>query len=220
MTRQDAAYGQRFDRRGPAHEFVASYAEENLVPTMAAPWDRHWIDLHRFRIGVNSTHSDVRQTVDQRSIEPVEIAANYLARLEQLARGLIFRDQMAIHLSIRTSPQRNRSNKPSRTDVGLVYDCERTAEQEFAMAWIDEIYSRSVDLRIRRNYPGRGQSAPCVTRTLRRRLSELPYLGIGVWLNERWASRDNRRRAEAIHLLVESLESVVDELQEYRAQAA
>jgi predicted N-formylglutamate amidohydrolase len=76
-------------------------------------------------------------------------------------------------------------------DVGLLYDPRCPQEAALCRRWQEQIRQRS-DVRVRRNYPYRGD-ADSLTTSLRRRFSGRPYLGIQLELNQRFARQPAAR---------------------------
>ena len=67
-------------------------------------------------------------------------------------------------------------------DIGLLYDPKRQAEKDFALS-LQKMLSQMTDLRIRRNYPYRGD-ADGLTTALRRDFALHDYLGLEIELNQ------------------------------------
>jgi len=125
------------------------------------------------------------------------------AAIEQTLQHFTF----VIHLSVRTFESWDRG-RPRRTDVGLLYDPSRQNEVDLCIDWIDELYNRFVDLKVRRNYPRRG-TVDGLTRAMRERYPSDVYLGIEVWMNRAWATRRGRLRDEALSHLATAFRNVV-----------
>lgn len=68
------------------------------------------------------------------------------------------------------------------TDIGLLYDPRRRAEKAFALA-LQQGLRRTTHLRIRRNYPYRG-NADGLTTALRRTFTAGDYLGLEIEVNQ------------------------------------
>lgn len=93
--------------------------------------------------------------------------------------------------------------------MGLLYDPGRQDEVDLCLDWIDEMYDEAPNLKVRRNYPGRGTN-DSLTRTMRSEFEPMPYLGIEVWVNQAWASRPSLRRDEAIDGVAWALHNITE----------
>ena len=67
-------------------------------------------------------------------------------------------------------------------DLGLLYDPKHQAEKDLALS-LQQILSHTTDLRVRRNYPYRG-NADGLTTTLRQTFTARDYLGLEIELNQ------------------------------------
>lgn len=73
-------------------------------------------------------------------------------------------------------------------DIGLLYDPQRPRERRLCLAWQDALQARDATLRVRRNYPYRG-NADGFTTHLRRRFSARGYLGVELEISQGLLSR-------------------------------
>jgi predicted N-formylglutamate amidohydrolase len=76
-----------------------------------------------------------------------------------------------------------------RADVGLLYDPARVAERELCVRWQRALAERAPSLRVRRNYPYRGQNDGLTT-FLRRRFDGDRYVGVEIEVNQRLCGTD------------------------------
>jgi predicted N-formylglutamate amidohydrolase len=98
------------------------------------------------------------------------------------------------------------SGKKRNADMGILYDPSRKREKAFAMK-LQEILSDWTKLRIRRNYPYRG-NADGFTTALRRSFSEPDYLGIEIEINQGMIMGNrykNRQIADSISLSLDQI---------------
>ena len=131
----------------------------------------------------------------------------YRRQVEAAVDYSVLHFNFVIHLSVRTFEPWHRG-KPRRTDVGLLYDPSRRNEVDLCLDWIDELWDRFPDLKVRRNYPRRG-TVDSLTRSLRQRYPVESYLGIDVWMNRAWASRRGRLREEAVSHFAAAFREVI-----------
>jgi predicted N-formylglutamate amidohydrolase len=86
------------------------------------------------------------------------------------------------HLSIHSfTPIMN--NLTRTTDIGLLYNPQRSAEKMLCEQWQKEIQQLSLTMRVRRNYPYKG-IADGFTTFLRKQFSDSDYIGIEVESNQ------------------------------------
>jgi predicted N-formylglutamate amidohydrolase len=82
-------------------------------------------------------------------------------------------------------------------DIGLLYDPARTGERRLCSAWQAALAAHDASLRVRRNYPYRGD-ADGLTTHLRRRFSARSYLGIELEINQGLLPRPRRQFMQTI----------------------
>lgn len=73
-------------------------------------------------------------------------------------------------------------------DIGLLYDPQRPRERHLCLAWQAALRARDATLRVRRNYPYRGD-ADGLTTHLRRRFPSRAYLGVELEISQGLLSR-------------------------------
>lgn len=87
-----------------------------------------------------------------------------------------------IHLAAHSfTPQLNGVTRGA--DIGLLYDPRRQSEKQFALRWQAALQAHGPSLRIRRNYPYRGNSDGFTT-ALRQTHSAGDYIGIEIEINQ------------------------------------
>jgi len=141
------------------------------------PWRKQWLVEHVYR----------------RYRDRVRLA------IEHIAAGFSF----VLHVSVRSFSAKSKG-RYRRTDVGLLYDPSRRNERDVCLDWIDQMYEINPNVRMRRNYPRRG-TRDSLTKAMRGELSLDRYLGIELWLNRAWASRDVRLRSRTLVDLCDAL---------------
>ncbi|PNY34804.1 hypothetical protein C2E31_21385 [Rhodopirellula baltica] len=127
----------------------------------------------------------------------------YHQRVEHAIERILQQFTFVLHLSVRSFPPVKRGRKV-RTDVGLLYDASREHECNLCLDWIDEVYYSYGNLRLRRNYPARGNRNGLLS-AMRTKFSPEQYLGVEIWFNRWWADRDVGLRDEAVYELVEGV---------------
>ncbi|WP_436716152.1 N-formylglutamate amidohydrolase [Roseiconus lacunae] len=126
---------------------------------------------------------------------------SYWRRVEAAVTQILEHFTFVVHLSVHSFVP-HRKGRFLRTDVGLLYDSSREHESDLCADWIDEVYFEFGNLRVRRNYPTRGDRN-ALHGNLRQRFSSDQYVGIEVALNRWWAGRSSTRREEAIAALAD-----------------
>jgi predicted N-formylglutamate amidohydrolase len=82
-------------------------------------------------------------------------------------------------------------------EIGLLYDPARRAEERLARAWQAALRRALPDLRVRRNYPYRGNSDGFVV-PLRQRFGEADFVGVELELNHGTSEADMARATAAV----------------------
>jgi len=128
-----------------------------------------------------------------------EIHAPYRKNVAQAVQRLVKKDGIVIHLSVHSfatfSPTEvvpegeDRALSARRTDLGLLYDPSRLFELALCLDWYDDLYDAMPMLRVRRNYPRRGNSESLI-RNLREKYAQDTYIGVELQLNRAWCGRD------------------------------
>lgn len=134
----------------------------------------------------------------------------YRRRMASRIAAILVDHQFCIHLSVRTFPAKSKGVY-RRGDVGLGYDTNRRCEVETCLDWIDDMYDHLIMLKVRRNFPRRG-NADSLTRTMRSEFPESRYLGIEVQLNRAWVGRDVAVREEVLRGMAESFDYIVHDM--------
>jgi len=109
-------------------------------------------------------------------------------RVEGHVHSAVLAGLRVVHVSVHTfTPHWNGAQRSA--DVGLLYDPTRAGERQFCDLWRSALHERNPELRVRRNYPYRGQ-ADGLTTWLRKRFTDAEYLGIELEVNQAWTRKD------------------------------
>lgn len=90
-----------------------------------------------------------------------------------------------------------------QTDIGLLYDPGRQGEKKFVKEWQKALKKEAPHLRVRLNYPYRGQSDGFST-SLRKQFNDSQYIGIELETNQAITMDPNKLR-KLIHFVIQSL---------------
>lgn len=164
---------------------IKSTFRSDYVDVSLSPGNRK-----RFGVATRGATAEQKQGLIEQVYRP------YRQRVQSAIDQILQQFTFAIHLSVRSFSPRHRGRQ-QRTDIGLLYDPSRTDEMNLCIDWIDELYFTYPDLRVRRNYPRRG-TVDCLTKSMRTIYPADQYIGIEVWMNRAWVSRDVRLRHESI----------------------
>jgi predicted N-formylglutamate amidohydrolase len=93
-------------------------------------------------------------------------------------------------------------------DVGFLYDPGRPGEVALCDAWIESLASLRPDLRLRRNYPYRGDSDG-LTYRLRKLHAPEVYIGVEIEVNQQFPRAGGRAWSKLRAALVESMRAAV-----------
>ncbi len=106
----------------------------------------------------------------------------YWSAVEDIVAGMIATNKRVLHLSVHSfTPCLH--GEIRNADVGLLYDPARPDEKSWCLQWQQALTIRQPGLRIRRNYPYRGNADALVT-ALRKRFAADSYLGIELEINQ------------------------------------
>jgi predicted N-formylglutamate amidohydrolase len=184
--------------------FAEALAAAFNAPLLAADVSRLIIDLNRslasrtlFSEFTRPLPGKERQVIIQRYHLP------YWQAAEDIVAGITMRSRQVLHLSVHSfTPVLN--GKIRNVDIGLLYDPARAAEKRWCLNWQSELLAGYPALRIRRNYPYRGNADALVT-ALRKRFDENSYLGIEVEINQRIPLEDRAHWQKLQQRLIASL---------------
>ena len=95
-----------------------------------------------------------------------------------------------------------------KADIGLLYDPARAGELGLCLHWQAALNEMAPDLRVRRNYPYRGNS-DSLTAHLRKRFAERDYAGIELEINQRRVAAGGMAWRELRRQLILSLKQAL-----------
>ncbi len=127
-------------------------------------------------------------------------------RVESEIRRHVAKGRTTLHVGIHSFTPRLGGNT-RRADLGLLYDPKRAQEKELCVAWRRSIRAHAPELRVRRNYPYRGD-ADGLTTTLRRVFAPDSYLGIELELNQALLTRADGSHEALAAAVGDSLASI------------
>ncbi len=164
--------------------FAERLAAEFNAPLISATVTRLLVDLNRSRKNRTLFSELTRPLPPDEQQEILRLYHQpYWSAAEDIAAGIIAANRQVLHLSIHSfTPILN--GNPRDADIGLLYDPKRPAEKQFCLKWQCALAEWPPDLRIRRNYPYRGNADALVT-ALRKRFPAENYLGIELEINQR-----------------------------------
>ena len=168
-----------------ALECARRLAAELDRPLISSSTSRLLVELNRslhhrqlFSEYTRSLPEAARQSIINKHYLP------YRDRLQQEIGRLIKRRGFALHLSIHTfTPVLNKEVR--NADIGLLYDPQYRYERIFALRLRDSLYDHEDGLKVRRNYPYRG-NADGVTTYLRKQYPASHYAGLELEINQRY----------------------------------
>lgn len=173
------------------------------APMLASTTSRLLIDLNRppghprlYGPVTRKVSAELRAEIASRYHEP------YWATLQRLVGLAVESGRRMIHISSHSfTPSLNARLR--RADVGLLYDPGRRGEAELCARWKAAIEGCAPDLRVRRNYPYKGQ-APGLTASMRLRFGTESYVGIELEVNQGIVLGPRPRWAELRGVLIRS----------------
>lgn len=128
----------------------------------------------------------------------------YREKVQNLIASSLAGGQPVLHLSIHSFTPRL-GNRDRNTEIGLLYDPARRHEKDFCKSLQEELIRRRPDIKVRLNYPYRG-NADGLTTSLRKEYGENEYLGIEIEINQKIAVGKSRQigqlLTDAIHTLM------------------
>ena len=182
-----------------ALDAATSLARHLRCPLLAAKFSPVVVDVNR-TLQQRSVFSPVtrRLSTKQRNRIVSEIHEPYRKTLESTVERLFRKDELVIHLSVRSfatfesaqSPEtEDRTLTARRTDLGLLYDPSRRYELALCLDWYDDLFYSVPMLRVRRNYPRR-TVAQSLMSAMRLKYSDDCYIGVELQLNRAWCVRN------------------------------
>lgn len=159
-----------------------------LAKGMSAPLEkseitRLLVDLNR-SLHNSSLFSETVRELDQ--AEKTEIVEQYYLpyrrAVSRKISTLIAAGAQVVHLSVHSFTP-NLRGRERNAELGLLYDPARKAEKLFSLNWQHLLQQRLPDMKIRCNYPYRG-NADGLVRSLRTSFGQQDYLGIELEVNQ------------------------------------
>ena len=193
----------------PGALLVARMLARSLdAPLVASTVSRLVIDLNRspgngalWSEATRALAPDARDRILRRHYLP------YRNRVEDLVAAACEARRKVIHLSSHSfTPVLH--GKIRRADVGLLYDPARPGEATLCAALKSALRARAPSLRVRRNYPYKGDSDG-LTSWLRTRYTPAQYVGIELELNQAVVARDPREWRWLREALLAAISSAV-----------
>lgn len=165
---------------------IAKYFAENLsCDLILADYSRLFIELNRSLDNPNLFSKYTKNISDADKQEIIKAFYNpYRTNVENLINKYINQNYRVIHLSIHSfTPVLN--NKVRTTDIGLLYDPNKTLEKEFCTE-LKKIYLKDENkYKLKLNYPYRGTSDGFTT-YLRAKLDNSKYIGVEIEFNQQY----------------------------------
>jgi predicted N-formylglutamate amidohydrolase len=188
-----------------ALELARRFAASGNWPLHFSTTTRLLCDLNR-TVGLPGYFSEITSGLDaatQRDIER-DYYQPYRTAVEAEIRRLVMSGRRTLHLSVHTfTPVLDGDVR--QADVGLLFDPLRASEAVFCEAWGDILRSQRLDLRVRENYPYRGDTDGFTT-SLRLKYSAEQYAGVEIEVNQRWPLEGGEGWRALQEDLVESLQ--------------
>jgi predicted N-formylglutamate amidohydrolase len=186
-----------------AREFAAALR----APLVSGRATRLLVDLNR-SIGHPDLYSEA--TRGQAAGERARILRDwympYRAEVEDHIRTKVVNGARVVHVSTHSfTPELH--GEVRNAEIGLLYDPARPGEVELARRWRDALNEAAPELRVRRNYPYRGEQDG-LTSHLRRRFSATRYVGVELECNQALA-KDAKSWREVRRVLVATLRNVL-----------
>lgn len=181
------------------------------APLISADVTRLLVDLNRSR-GSRTLFSEITRHLPAAEKEKILALyhAPYRRAAEDIVAGILASDLQVLHLSIHSfTPALNGQKR--NADVGLLYDPKRAAEKSFCLSWLDALRKSAPLLRIRRNYPYRGNADALVT-TLRHKFPAEKYLGVELEINQQLPLEGGKRWSILQEQLLETLRTLIQNI--------
>jgi predicted N-formylglutamate amidohydrolase len=189
-----------------AREMAAAFE----APLFASTTTRLLVDLNR-SIGTPRLHSEFTRTLSLAERRRI-VAEHYRphhAPIEDWVESAIARGRRVVHIASHSfTPELD--GEVRKADVGLLYDPGRTGEVALAGRWTAALRRLRPDLRLRRNYPYRGNSDGLTFR-MRRIYPPQVYVGIELEVNQRFVRAGGRPWPKLRRELIDSLRAALED---------
>jgi len=186
-----------------ALELARLLARHADTPLVYSTVSRLLVELNRspghpalFSVMTRSLNASQKRAIVSAYYEP------YRARVEAAIVEATARGEPVLHLSVHTFTPKLRGVVRT-ADIGLLYDPSRTWEKEFCRTWGAAFARMAQTLRIRRNYPYRGNADGLVT-YLRRRHQPEQYAALELEVNQRHVRKGGDRWRDLRRLVADT----------------
>jgi predicted N-formylglutamate amidohydrolase len=158
------------------------------APLVASTVSRLLVDLNRSR-GHRTLHSEASAALPAE--EKARVLARYYepyrAEVERHVAGAVAGGRRVVHVSCHSfTPVLDGIER--KADIGLLYDPSRPGERELCALWRTTLERAIAPMRVRRNYPYRGENDG-LTLHLRRRFGPGSYVGVELEINQKHVRR-------------------------------
>jgi predicted N-formylglutamate amidohydrolase len=176
------------------------------APLLAVTWSRLFVEANR---APTNPRIWSRFTKDLPKVERDAILEHYWRphreRVEEAVAELGKRGRRVVHVAVHSFTPRL-DGEVRNADIGLLYDSRRSGEGAFCRRWAKCLRALDPELRVRRNYPYRGD-ADGLTTWLRRRHPDGRYLGVELEINQALVEGEDWGRLQ--HLVVASVRDLL-----------
>ena len=123
--------------------------------------------------------------------------------VEAVVKSALRTHARVVHVGVHTfTPVLN--GKKRTTDIGLLFDPARKAEEDFCEVWLHALHWEAPLLRVKKNYPYKG-SSDGLTTALRKKFAASRYVGIEIEVNQALAVGPARRWTDIPNRIARSL---------------
>ena len=153
------------------------------APLLSATVSRLIVDMNR-SIGCRTLFSELTSNLSREERHHIlqHYHRPYWKAADDIVADIIASGRQVLHLSVHSfTPELHGQRR--NADLGLLYDPRRTLEKDLCLQWQKALAHHCPDLRVRRNYPYRGNSDALVT-ALRNKFTPSDYLGIELEINQ------------------------------------
>lgn len=180
-----------------ALEVARHFGRRLRVTPFIATTTRLVVDLNRSPQNRNVFSSYTRiLTPAQRGAALAAHYWPYRTAVEEAVAAAVGAGERVLHVSTHSFTPELRG-EVRNCDVGFLYDPRRAGEVEFVEAWYAALHDAMPSLKLRRNYPYRGDSDALVTH-LRRRYGARGYVGMELEINQKHARSRGWRQLLAV----------------------
>ncbi|MBX3463954.1 MAG: N-formylglutamate amidohydrolase [Planctomycetes bacterium] len=166
-----------------ALQLARRLARQLRRPLLAVTWSRLFVEANRAPSNPRIWSSYTRQLP---RVERLRILERWWRphrqAVERAAATAVARGQRVVHIAVHSfTPELD--GEVRNADVAFLYDSRRREEAELCRRWESILHERLPTLRVRRNYPYRGNSDGLTT-WMRRLHPPSRYLGVELEINQ------------------------------------